>query len=91
MGAVRVTPRLKKAEVLHDYVVRLTYADGLIADVDLAYIVELGPVFEELQRPEAFVRLRASRAANTITWPNGADIAPESLYELARQAAAITS
>lgn len=86
-----MTPRLKKAEALHGYLARVTYADGLKADVDLAYVVELGPVFEELRRPEAFLRLRASRAANTIVWPNGADIAPESLYELARQVAAVTS
>ncbi len=91
MEAVRVTPRLNKAEPIHDYVVRLTYADGLTADVDLAYIVEMGPVFEDLRKPEVFRRLRASRAANTVIWPNGADIAPESLYELTRQAAAVAS
>lgn len=91
MEAVRVTPRLKKAESIHDCVVRLTYADGLTADVDLAYIVELGPVFEDRRRPGLFRRHRASRAANTVTWPNGADIAPESLYELARLAAAVAS
>jgi hypothetical protein len=62
MDAVRVTPRLKKAEALHDYVVRLTYADGLTAEVDLGYVVELGPVFEELRRPEVFRGLRASLA-----------------------------
>lgn len=88
---MRVTPTLKKAEAIHDYVVRLTYADGLTAEVDLAYIVGLGPVFEDLREPELFRRLRASPAANTVIWPNGADIAPESLYELARQAASITS
>jgi hypothetical protein len=87
---VRVTPRLKQAEVLDDCVVRLAYADGLTADVDLGYVVEMGPVFEELRRPENFRRLRVSRAANTISWPNGADIAPESLYELARRAAALS-
>jgi hypothetical protein len=88
---MRATPGLKKAEVTHDYVVRLTYADGLIADVDLAYILNLGPIFEELRSPDVSRRLRATRAANTITWPNGADIAPESLYERARQAASVAS
>jgi len=91
MGVVRLTPNLKKAEAIHDYVVRPTYADGLTADVDLAYAVELGQVFEDLRKPEYFRRLRASRTTNTVIWPNGADIAPESLYELARQAAAVAS
>lgn len=89
--SMRVTPGLKKVDAIHDDVVRLTYAGSLSADVGLAYILELGPVFEDLQRPEVFRRLRSSRAANTVTWPNGADIAPESLYKLARQAASVTS
>ena len=91
MEAMRVTPGLKRAEVVHGYVVHLTYSDGLEADVDLSYVLELGPVFEALRDPEEFRRVRASRSANTLTWPNGADIAPESLYALAKEAAAIAS
>ncbi len=86
-----MTPRLKRVEVVHDYVVRLWYGDGVTANVDLSYVVELGPIFEALGQPDIFERVQASRAANTVTWPNGADIAPETLYKLARQAAAITS
>ena len=91
MEVMRVTPVLEEAEALHDYVVRLTYADGVVADVDLAYMLDLGPVFDDLRSPGAFRRLRASRAANTVIWPNGADIAPETLYELAKKAAPVTS
>jgi hypothetical protein len=83
---MRLTPRLEKAEPLHDHVVRVTYADGLIAEVDLGYLVGQGPVFEPLVDQAYFRRLRASRAANTITWPNGADIAPETLYAAAQTA-----
>jgi len=88
-GKVRSTPKLQKAEPVHDYIVRVSYEDGLTAEVDLGYLTSGGPVFEPLREPAYFRRLRASRAANTITWPNGADIAPETLYaaaEGARQA-----
>jgi hypothetical protein len=84
---VRTTPILEKAEPLGGYFVRVTYADGLAAEVDLGYLVDLGPVFEALRDPAYFRRLRASRAANTITWPNGADIAPETLYAAAQASA----
>ncbi len=86
-GGMRLTPRLKRAEVLHDHVVRVSYAGGLTAEVDLGYVLELGPVFEPLRDPAFFRQLKASREANTITWPNGADLAPETLYAAAQEAA----
>ena len=83
---MRLIPRLKKAEVVHDYVVRLVYADGLVADVDLSYLVARGPIFQPLSDPDFFRRLRASPEANTVVWPNGADVAPETLYAAAQEA-----
>ncbi len=91
METMRVTPGLKRADVVHDYVVHLVFSDGLEADVDLSYVLELGPVFEILRDPVEFRQVRVSSAANTVTWPNGADIAPESFYELAKEAAAVAS
>lgn len=83
---MRITPQLTKAEPTHHYAVRVTYVDGLTAEVDLGYLVGQGPVFDPLRDPAYFRRLTASRAANTITWPNGADIAPEALYAAAQNA-----
>ena len=72
METMRVTPGLKRADVVHDYVVHLVFSDGLEADVDLSYVLELGPVFEILRDPVEFRQVRVSSAANTVTWPNGA-------------------
>ena len=40
-----------------------------------------GPVFEPLKNPENFQRFHVSDELHTIIWDNGADFAPEHLYE----------
>ena len=61
------------------YVFHIAFDNGLEGDVDLSEYLAKGPVFEPL-RDKAF--FRSARVENgTITWPNGADIAPETLYE----------
>jgi hypothetical protein len=64
----------------HDFTYRITFDDGLEGDVDLTEFVGGGPVFEPLRDPEFFRQARVE--GGTISWPNGADIAPEVLYEL---------
>lgn len=77
---MRLTPLLLRAEPLDGYVVRVRYADGTDADVDLERLVGSGPIFDPLRDHTYFARLRANNEANTIVWPNGADVAPETLY-----------
>jgi hypothetical protein len=50
-----------------------------------------GGVFELLRDIDYFARLRADAEAGTIVWPNGADIAPETLYAHAQRRAAATA
>jgi hypothetical protein len=63
----------------HDYVYRVAFNDGLEGDVDFAEYVVSGPVFEALKGVK-FLR-QAHIEGDTIAWPNGADVAPETLYE----------
>lgn len=79
-------PKLVEAVPLDGYEVRLQFADGLTADVDLAHLVGCGPVFEPLEDVEFFRQLRVDDGGNTITWPNEADIAPDTLYGYVQQA-----
>lgn len=75
-------PRLEAAEYVGDYTIRVRFADGTEGDVDLEG--ELwGEVFEPLQDIEVFRRFRLDEDLNTVTWPSGADLAPEFLYERA--------
>jgi hypothetical protein len=71
-------------EVLGDYRLRLTFADGIVGDADFDSREWRG-VFEPLRDPAYFSRVEVDEAAGTIAWPNGADMAPEPLYETARR------
>lgn len=88
---MRGTPLLIEAESSEGYVVRVRFDDGLTADVDLSYLLDYGGVFEPLRDIGYFRQLRADPAAGTITWPNAADIAPETLYAHAQRCAAPTA
>jgi len=73
------------ARYVRDYVVWFRFEDGSEGEVDLA--TELwGPVFEPLKDLTHFRNFKLAEYG-TIEWPNGADIAPEFLYEKAHVAA----
>jgi len=78
-------PRVTSARALDRYRVRLTFKDGTVGEVDLSDLVGRGPTFELLGDPAYFRRVRVNRTLGTIVWPNGADIAPETLYARARR------
>ncbi|MGQ0815376.1 MAG: DUF2442 domain-containing protein [Gemmatimonadota bacterium] len=69
-------------EVAHrgEYNVRVTFNNGVVKDVDLRAELH-GEVFEPLRDPEYFARVRVSPETGTIEWPNGADFAPEFLFD----------
>jgi hypothetical protein len=73
-------------EVLHDHVVRLRFADGTEKTVDLDPYLH-GPVFAEIRDDSVeFASVKVDVDAGTIVWPNGADLAPDVLYEGRRSA-----
>jgi len=73
-------PRVVDARHAGEYRVWLRFDDGLTGEIDLEN--ELwGPVFEPLKGVAEFAKLRADPEADTIVWPNGANLAPEFLYD----------
>jgi len=58
--------------------VSLTFNDNLEETIDFRPWLE-GPVFEPLKDPSYFRRFFVE--GGTVAWPNGADIAPETLYD----------
>ena len=68
-----------KIEYKGDFVYHIVFDDGKNGDIDFSEYIGNGPVFEPF-RDRTFFR-RAKIEGGTISWPNGADIAPETLYE----------
>lgn len=75
-----MTPRLTEAKYVRDYILHLRFADGTEGDVDLSQELE-GEVFEPLKDLAIFQAFTVNPELHTVTWPNGADFAPEFLYE----------
>ena len=63
---------------------RLTFSDGVVKDVDLQGEL-YGEVFEPLKDLDRFRQVAVNPETNTIEWPNGADFAPEYLYEIGEE------
>ena len=76
--------RVVKAQACDAYSLDLTFQDGRRKRVNLLPLLD-GPVFEPLRDPKYFARVQLDPVAGTVVWPNGADIAPETLYELASE------
>ncbi|MGO8705335.1 MAG: DUF2442 domain-containing protein [Candidatus Brocadiia bacterium] len=71
---------VKEAKYLHDYVIWVRFSDGAEGEVDLAGELE-GEVFGPLRDLKAFRSFLVDPELQTVVWSNGADLAPEFLYE----------
>ncbi len=74
-----------EARYVRDYTLWLRFQDGTSGEVDIAPSFK-GPVFEPLRDLDYFKLVRVDPEIGTIVWPNGADVAPETLYERVRVA-----
>jgi hypothetical protein len=65
--------------VVGPYVVLVTFADGTRRRIDLEGQL-WGEVFEPLKNPAYFAQVFIDPEFGVLTWPNGADLAPEFTY-----------
>jgi hypothetical protein len=84
-----VTPaapwRLRALSVLPQWQLAVTFNDGLTGIVDVSALV-VGPdagVFEALRDPTFFAQ--AYLDCGAVAWPNGADIAPDTMHKEIRR------
>ena len=73
-------PKVIEIKPLEGYRLWLRFQDGTSGTVDLR--AELwGPMFEALKDKNLFAQAKIDPELETVTWPNGADLAPEFLYQ----------
>ena len=75
-GIVHVT----EVEALGAHRLRLRFEDGVEGVIDFSTEAWDG-VFAPLSDPTYFARVELDEGLGTIVWPNGADVAPETLHQ----------
>ena len=69
------------AQWLENFKVLVTFDDHVQKTVDLEGQLD-GPIFEPLKDVEYFKTVHLDSDIETIVWDNGANIAPEFLYQI---------
>jgi Protein of unknown function (DUF2442) len=87
MACVTEIVHVTRVEVVGDHRLLLGFEDGVEGEIDLSNRDWRG-VFEPLRDPSYFRRVELDSELGTIVWPNGADLAPETLHAWAVSAAA---
>ena len=71
-------PSVTKARYVRDYLIEIKFNDGKKKVINFEPWLT-GPIFRPLKSKVYFKKFFID--GPTIAWPNGADIAPETLYE----------
>ncbi len=70
------------------HMLHVRFSDGTTGAVDMRHDLN-GPVLEPLRDPARFAEAYVDAELGTVAWPNGADVAPEYLYEAVRRSNAV--
>jgi hypothetical protein len=71
--------RVVKVRALPGFRLEVEFADGVHGVLDYSHVM-WGPVFEPLRDPERFAEVGIDEFG-AVCWPNGADLAPDTMYE----------
>jgi len=72
---------ITKVKVVGSHSLDLTFDNGVRKRVNLRKEL-YGPIFEPLRDPSYFAKAFVDSDSRTLSWPNGADFAPDFLYQL---------
>ena len=75
--------RIVDFQILRTGVVRVVFMDATTRIIDLAPVLR-GPLYGALADAAMFGKVALDPVAGTLTWPNGADFDPETLYHWSR-------
>ena len=68
---------------LDEYRLELEFDNGRKGVVDLAAYIDRGGVFSRFADKDYFNSVEINRELGVLCWPDGVDIAPETIYEAA--------
>ena len=78
--------RVMSAEVLPEARLRVRFVDGTAGEVEMQGFLQrpevVGTVFEPMRAPAFFAQTAV--VSGTVQWPNGADLAPDAMYDAIR-------
>ncbi|HEX6799746.1 MAG TPA: DUF2442 domain-containing protein [Ktedonobacterales bacterium] len=77
-------PEVVAVRVIPPFGLEVRFNDQRVRRINLAPALEdslRGPIFAPLKNSAYFAQAFLDVEGGTVAWPNGADIAPESLYE----------
>lgn len=77
-------PRIVTVHHVRDYILELTFADGVHAEIDFkTKIAGRSGMFAPLHNVHFFSQVRVDPELGTIVWPNDLDLDPDVLYSQA--------
>ena len=75
-----MTPKIKKIQYKGNYIYHIQFEDNIKGNINFQPFL-WGDVFEPLKEKKLFRKAFIDKTSGTITWPNGVDIAPETIYK----------
>ena len=81
---------MTRVEVVGDHRLRVEFDDGTRGEIDASGWDWRG-IFAPLRDPEFFAKVELDSELGTISWPNGADVAPETLHLWASEASRLSA
>lgn len=71
---------VRAVRLLGGFLVQVVFTDGSVREIDLDPYLH-GPIFDPIRRSrKLFTSVYVDPESETLTWPNGADIDPDTLY-----------
>jgi hypothetical protein len=72
-----MNPRVEAVKPLTDHLLEIRFTDGQVRHFDMRPYLDTG-VFSELRDPAIFNTAQVT--LGTVTWANGADLCPDTLF-----------
>jgi hypothetical protein len=73
-------PHVEAVEVPRAHVMRLTFDDGVVKELEFRVTGNEGTVFAPLDDPGFFAQVAVDPESRTVVWPNGVDLDPAVLH-----------